>query len=482
MTAPARRYERQGLLAVNPLAFLSSSPVDPVAPTVRVQGDLAIVPVRGFLEQSAGSAFMSYESILDLVDVACTASASTVVLRVNSPGGDVYGMTDASRAIRAKCTAAGKRLIAFVDGEATSAAYALACAASEIIVSDTSFVGSIGVIESRLDLTRHDAAAGVLYALTTSGQRKADLHPHSALTEAELASAQQRVDSLAEVFFSLVAASRPGLTVETVRALQAATFHGVAAVTVGLADRVASFDALLANVASGGETMADEQTSHLDAARAALEKVAAGEGADAEKAKAALAAMDAEPATEEEPADEGAKAESGDSEGDPEDKPRDKPAAASAAMNLAATVQKQSAQIAALMADKERSDRQALFAGRPDLAPSLVAALATTPLAEARRIIAAVPAPSPRNLAASSQAQGTRGVGQTNDPAPAPADPADPLTEKMNQAFGTGPAASAIKREGNRKDFGVMAPDEARAAHASIAAKAAGTSGKEATK
>lgn len=250
----AHRFQKEGLLALRPQAFFMAFE-EPARREVQTLGDTAIVEILGPLAQRK-SWWDSYEEIVERVDVACASNAGRIVMRIDSPGGELYGCFDAARAIRSKCAAAGKKLIAFVDGDACSAAYALACAASRIVVSETSFVGSIGVMESRVDVTGADARIGDRYAIVTSGARKADRHPHVAINDAELASTQTRVESLAAVFYDLVAEMRPGLSRKSIRALDAGVLHGAAAVRAGLADQVASFDALLE---SRGNTMAQAQ-------------------------------------------------------------------------------------------------------------------------------------------------------------------------------------------------------------------------------
>lgn len=470
MTA-ARRIDRQGLLALNPAAFLqtNNAPPDASPKNREIPGLATVVHIRGFLQQCETAGFESYEGILDRVTAACASAAPAVILRINSPGGDVYGMTDCARAVQSRCAEAGKRLVAFVDGEATSAAYAIACVAAEVVVSDTSFVGSVGVIETRVDLTAVDNREGVRFALTTSGDRKADRHVHIALSEAELAVAQQRVDSLAAVFFAHVAACRPQLSVAAVAALQAATFHGVQAVAVGLADRVASFDSLLASVAGGVQpenTMADDTSSHLDAARAALEKVAAGEGADADKAKAALKAMDATGSDDAPADDKGDDASTEDDDAPPPPKKEPADAAASASNALAATVQSLSAEMRQLKAEKATNERQALFAGRQDLAPELIASLKDVPLAQVRAIVANIKPGLVNPLAASAGARGTLGEGQGQG---SPVGTHERSAE-LAAAFGQDTHAP-ISKVGTKKYFGVMSPDQARAHTAAMAGK-----------
>jgi ClpP class serine protease len=401
------RYQRSGILAIQPQAFfeLYFRPPDP--PVNRSVGDVEIIDIRGPLDQHDEGWCDSYESILSRMDTACEGPATTVLLYIDSPGGEAAGCFDTARALRLKAAVAGKRLVAYVSGSGCSGAYALACAAESITISDTSVVGSIGVISTRFDYSGNDASHGLRVAFITSGARKADGHPDNPITDAELEASQQIIDSMAQVFFGLVSELR-GIDTAALKALQAGVFHGPAALAARLADQVNSFEQLLAGLASDEETMKPSVTKYEDT-RAALEELANGDGDEAAAAKRALAAMDDKP-----------KDDDGDGDGDKpkeDDKPKDdKDAAAAAAGGLGAQILREVRSLGARLHRVETkgddAERDALLAARPDLAEELVRELKTTALADVKRILAAMPKqPKPRPVVTTTVV-GTRGAGQ----------------------------------------------------------------------
>lgn len=403
------RYDRQGYLALDPRAFLAT--FDAVAERGNVvHSDVSVVSVRGPLEHHAGTWMDSYSEIIERVSAACDTPARAVALRIDSPGGTVAGMLDTARAVRARCDAAGKRLLAYVDGQACSAAYALACAADAIVVDESAIVGSIGVISTRLDLTEQAAGLGMKVAIVASGARKADGHPHLPITETELAAQQTIVDALASGFFAHVAACR-GVAVEEIAALDAGVFVGADAVGRRLADAVGSFDSLLVMVASPQPAASAEgrmQMDHKEEARKALLAILDAEDADeATKARArkALAAMD-----EEEPEEK-----SSDEEKPVEEDESAKASArvsASTAGELAAVVARQGRLLEQLRAERDGERRDALLASRPDLPAELRKVLASKSFEEARSIVDAMPRASVAVAAAASVPVATRGEGQ----------------------------------------------------------------------
>jgi ClpP class serine protease len=415
MTKPkqreAHRYERRGVLAVEPSAFFDLFFMPDAPPVNEERTEATIVTIRGPLEQHAGSWCDSYEAIRERVALACESSAPAVVLRIDSPGGDAQGCFDAARELRAMCAGKRKALYAYVEGHGCSAAYALASAAGHIALGDTATVGSIGVLSTRDDYSAANSMRGMRVAFIASGSRKTYGHPDSPLTEAELADTQGIVDSMASVFFDLVAEMRPKLSAEAVQALDAGVFHGTNAIAMGLADSVQPLAALLANIGKGSAMADDDKKkkdgeggSPFETARAALEEAAKVDDANGQAAKRALAALMAGAGGDEEPpADDDASA-ADDDEDDPkaatdDDKKKaeagddDKKAAAddkkeaASAYGIAAKAMSKVTRLEARLAASEQRERDALIASRPDFTAEYKAVLAKAPLSTVRELV-----------------------------------------------------------------------------------------------
>ena len=457
-------YKRHGVLAVQPQAFLELFMM-PESRENEERENVVIVDICGPLTQHDECFFDSYEAIRARFQAACESAATAIVMRVDSPGGDVAGCFDTARAIRAMCEAAGKSLWAYAD-KACSAGYALAAAASRICIGDTSVVGSVGVIAAREDFSAMNAARGLRVELIKSGARKADGNPDSPITDAELKATQQLVDGLAGVFFEHVAALR-GISAAQVEGWQAGVFHGDAAVKARLADEVISFDEMLAAIASGGIVM-----SEYEKARAALEKAAEGDDANAAAAKRALAAMEEEPKTEpdgdEPPKDDKKESAEGEPAKTDEDKDEDKPAAAAATGKVAASTADIALQAltevnqlkAQLKSEKLKTERDALLASRPDIPGEVLPLLRAASLSAVRDYIKTLPKPAAAAASAPKQAPkpaatavvaATRGAGQGGPDITPPAAPID----EMDRAMGMTTLKLGARREGNVMVFGM---------------------------
>lgn len=208
-------------------------------------GSAAVVEISGGLSQRASWFYQGYDEIENTFAAALAdTQTSGVVLRIDSPGGVCAGCFEAARKMREMADASGKRVVAYVDEMAYSAAYALATVADEIIVPQSGGVGSVGVIAQSVDYSKALDSAGIRIAVVASGAHKTDSHPAVPLTDAALSRLRDDVAHLAGLFFDSVA-ERRNMRPEAVKALQAGCFLGQKGVDVGLADSVGTFaDAL----------------------------------------------------------------------------------------------------------------------------------------------------------------------------------------------------------------------------------------------
>lgn len=485
-----RRFERAGVLAIEPsalgLEFLIAGPAEPF----ELRGTTAIVDVKGPLTFEPGIFSCSYRDVRSRVERALASEATTVVLRFSSPGGDVWGSFDTARALRAAATASGKRLVAFVEGQACSAAYALACVCDEIVSSDTAVIGSIGVIACSVEMSEANARAGLRFSVLTSGARKADGHPAVPVTDETLGAMQSTVDAMAAVFFAHVAKHRADCP--DPQALEASTYVGAAAIEPGLADRIATFDELLAELNSGVEAPSNKDSenasdtgggvTHSAMAKKASDPVrealVAAIGDDSDKAKCnrakrALEAYDNEekpeasedadepaPEPKPEPKPDAAAQASDDEEKKPEaaadeDKPGAKAVSASelakaVADELGARAKAEAVATAAAQARAELYSAYALPEGN-----ALRAKLDGLSVKDATEILASFPKPkAPFANPHVAQPRAVQGSGQS---APA-TDPA--AKAALDRAFNVNSCAPHVKHDGQTSVFSVVKGDQ----------------------
>lgn len=214
---------------------------------------LAVIPVVGSLvRRTLGldpvSGFTSYAEIAGMVEAAISdPDVEGILLDIDSPGGEAGGVFELGERIRA--ADAVKPIWAVASDSAYSAAYAIGCAASHLVVTRTGGVGSIGVIAMHVDQTARDAQQGYRYTPITAGDQKNDFSPHEKLGPDAHARLQAEVDRLYGLFVNHVAAMRR-LDANVVRATEAGIYFGEEAVSAGLVDAVGSLDSVIAEFCS----------------------------------------------------------------------------------------------------------------------------------------------------------------------------------------------------------------------------------------
>lgn len=212
---------------------------------------VAVIPIHGTLVRrtvglEAESGLTSYTGLAAQLDAAIgNPEVSAILLDIDSPGGESGGVFDLADRIRAASQI--KPVWAVANDMAFSAAYALASAASRVFVSRTGGVGSIGVIAMHVDQSEKDAQDGVHYTAVFAGDRKNDLNPHEPISSEAHAFLKAEVNRIYGLFVETVARHR-GIETSAVRDTEAGLFFGQAAVAMGLADAVGTFDDALAQL------------------------------------------------------------------------------------------------------------------------------------------------------------------------------------------------------------------------------------------
>jgi signal peptide peptidase SppA len=228
-----------------------------------VQDGVAMIPIEGVLSkrmsmfaQICGG--MSYTSLQqDLSTALNDPDVTGIILTIDSPGGAVDGVQAAGDAIFA--ARSQKPIVAYVDGKATSAAYWLGSAASQMYVgSDTDQVGSIGVVTQHVDTSNAEHQRGVKITDIAAGRYKAVGSQHAPLSAQDRNSIQDHLDQLYGTFVDTVARNR-GVDSQTVLSNMAdgRVFVGQKAIDAGLVDGKTTLPQLIQRMKSqqGGATM-----------------------------------------------------------------------------------------------------------------------------------------------------------------------------------------------------------------------------------
>lgn len=186
------------------------------------------------------------------------SNVKAIALVCNSPGGMVAGCFECADKIfygRER-----KPIRAFAADYAYSAAYAIASAANDVVVSRSGGTGSVGVVTSHVDFSKALENEGVKITFVFAGDHKVDGNPYEALSAEVKARIQERVDRSYSVFTSTVARNR-AMDEEKVRETKALTYDAEDSINVGFADRVGSLEQELVVFREEVTAAEDEQMS-----------------------------------------------------------------------------------------------------------------------------------------------------------------------------------------------------------------------------
>ena len=208
-----------------------------------LQSGIDVIPVSGVLVSrgahlAACETMTSYEDLRGALNKAVADPlVEHIVLDIDSPGGSAVGAFELAADIRAASRI--KPITGLVNFMAYSGGYLLAAACTDIVVSQTSGVGSIGVIASHMDRSKMAEGMGVKITTVFAGAHKNDLSPHEPVSEQSLQVLNEIVQESYQMFTSQVADYR-NRDVSEIIATEAACYRGTKAIAAGLADRLES--------------------------------------------------------------------------------------------------------------------------------------------------------------------------------------------------------------------------------------------------
>jgi len=213
---------------------------------VEMRGNIAVIPVIGAIYRYANlftelcGATSTEILAKDITAAIENRAVSTIVLVIDSPGGQASGIAELSELIRK--AGEKKPVISYVDDLAASAGYWIASSANHIAASKTAMVGSIGAVYSFRMMD--DGMQTIEIVSSVSPKKRPDIK-----TQEGKEQIQVWADKLGQIFVEDVAKNR-GVTVEKVLQDfgQGDLLIGDDALKAGMIDEITTFEALIAEL------------------------------------------------------------------------------------------------------------------------------------------------------------------------------------------------------------------------------------------
>jgi signal peptide peptidase SppA len=222
-----------------------------------VQRGVAVIPIHGAISKRAtmfsdisggASTAQTAQAMNDALD---DPNVSSIVLDIDSPGGAVDGTQELADLVYA---ARGlKPTVAVGNGMMASAAMWIGASASKVFAtSGTAVIGSIGVLQAHMDVSKAQEKQGVKTTEITAGRYKRIASSYGPLTDEGRATLQDQVDQVYSVMVDSVARGR-GVSSDAVEAnmAQGRVFIGKQAQKAGLIDGIDTLESVIARAAAG---------------------------------------------------------------------------------------------------------------------------------------------------------------------------------------------------------------------------------------
>lgn len=224
------------------------------------QKQIAVLPLHGVIAHHAGwemqaSGGTSTVAFGNAFDAAMqNPNVGAIVIDCDSPGGTVEGVSELFGKIFA-ARGQGKELIGVANANCHSAAYWILSACDEIVVTRSGSIGNIGVMTVHTDTSAMEAKAGIKRELIKAGAYKGEGAPFEPLTDEAREAIQKRVNECYAMFVGDVAKGR-GDSIENVKTGygEGRSVGAREAVKIGLADRVATMEQVIAELGGAAPT------------------------------------------------------------------------------------------------------------------------------------------------------------------------------------------------------------------------------------
>ncbi len=240
-----RTPEAQSGLSVQSIEFAEEL----IAGNPHADDKIAVIGIDGVIA-AMGDGISIPDSIVGLVQAQLKAAledgdVQAIIIRINSPGGEVVASDMIYRAVHAADQV--KPVVAAIDAVGASGAYYVAVGARHIVANEMSITGSIGVIMQTFSAADLAEKIGLKFHTFKSGKYKDLLNPARDPEPEEMALVNTLIMDIYHQFVGIVAEERD-LELEALKGGDAdgRILSGRQALQAGLVDEVGQFEDAIA--------------------------------------------------------------------------------------------------------------------------------------------------------------------------------------------------------------------------------------------
>jgi signal peptide peptidase SppA len=175
-----------------------------------------------------------------------------IIIIISSPGGYAFEFEEAHTQL-SRLKKKGFKSVALIDKICASGGYMLACACDRIICSETSMIGSVGVIGQTMNYKDLADKLGIKFFRFTTGKYKGGFPTSTEYGDEDIELTKEDIDKTLNVFKSIVTSARPNIDIDTV--LSAKVWYGTQALEQGLVDELKVLDDFIIDIEKGNHNI-----------------------------------------------------------------------------------------------------------------------------------------------------------------------------------------------------------------------------------
>lgn len=224
------------------------------------KNQIAVLYACGEIMEGTSSGINCYKLVPVITKLADDENVKAMVLRVNSPGGSVFGSQEIAEAL-SYFQSKGKPIVTSMGDYAASGGYWISCQTNKIFADPLTITGSIGIFGLIPNLTETLNKIGVSPQTISTNRNGMPVTPLVTMTDKQVTVMQQSIEALYSKFIERVAKGR-NLSTEKVESMaQGRVWCAETAKQLGLVDEIGTLDDAIAEAAmlakiSGKESVA----------------------------------------------------------------------------------------------------------------------------------------------------------------------------------------------------------------------------------
>lgn len=249
----------------------TGEPIAAVGDDSRTGSVIAVVPLTGVVTRHGygrrpGTAQLS--RTLKRLDADPVVGA--IVLDVDSPGGSVYGTSEAATTLYNIRQRGQTKTVAVTDPLMASAATWIGTAAEKVYAIESADVGSIGVLSSYVDFSEQLKQEGIEVTIIRTPSLKARFSSYEPLTDSMRETMESRIQESYDLFLQAMSRNRGVSTSEVEKRFGGGeVMRASDGVSAGLIDGIASIEEVIEDLVS--ETKRQRMSGRAAAAKREVE-------------------------------------------------------------------------------------------------------------------------------------------------------------------------------------------------------------------